>query len=61
MATSETEKERDIITYDELREKAEKLVALLKERQTGYSTWHMLLNISLQEFHDLLCPLFKKQ
>ena len=55
-----SEDERVGITYDLLQEKAEKLVALLKERQIGMFTWHMLLNESLKGFHDLLCPLLRK-
>ena len=53
-----TENGKVEITHDLLQEKAEKLAALLKERQTGLFSWQMLLNESLKEFHDLLCPLF---
>jgi len=49
------------VSYDELQEEAEKLVALLKERETGMFAWHMLLNERLKAFHDILCPLFKNK
>ena len=54
-----TETKKPEITHDALQERAEKLVALLKEREVGMFTWHMMLNESLKEFHDLLCPLFR--
>ena len=46
------------VSHDALQEKAEKLIALLKERETGMFTWHMMLNEQLKEIHDILCPLF---
>ena len=46
------------VSHDKLQEEAEKLVALLKERETGMFTWHMMLNDRLKAIHDILCPLF---
>lgn len=46
------------ITHDRLQEEAEKLVALLKNREVERFSWHMLLNKRLKTIHDLLCPLF---
>lgn len=48
------------ITHDLLQQKLEKLLQLLKERETECFTWHGALNESLSELHELLCPLFRK-
>jgi DNA gyrase/topoisomerase IV subunit A len=56
-----TEERKIEISHDALQERAERLVALLKDRQVGLGIWHVELNESLKEFHDLLCPLFPSQ
>ncbi|MEA3453035.1 MAG: hypothetical protein U9Q96_01725 [Patescibacteria group bacterium] len=58
MADLEREKEVAELTHDDLQERAEKLVALLKDREVGLFSWHLALNGSLQELYDLLCPIF---
>ena len=54
---AKTEQKPDV-SHDRLQEEAEKLVALLKDREVGLFSWHMLLNERLKTIHDLLCPLF---
>lgn len=54
-------KQKSEVSYDKLQEEAEKLVALLKDRETGMFSWHMLLNERLKTIHDLLCPLFSSK
>ncbi len=51
-------KQKDEVSYDKLQEEAEKLVSLLKDREVGMFSWHILLNERLKSIHDLLCPLF---
>ncbi|MEK7653242.1 MAG: hypothetical protein AAB358_02080 [Patescibacteria group bacterium] len=46
------------IGFDDLQQRLEKLVNLLKERETGCFTWHEMLNEQLKKLHGLLCPLF---
>ena len=49
------------LSLDEIQNEAEKLVSLLKERETGMFSWHMLLNERLMSLHNFLCPLFGSQ
>jgi len=56
--TEMAENQKTEITHDKLQEEAEKLVSLLKDREVGLFSWHMLLNKRLKSIHDLLCPLF---
>ena len=49
------------ISHDRLQEEAEKLVALLKDREVGLFSWHILLNERLKTIHDILCPLFSSK
>lgn len=41
------------ISLDDLQTEAEKLLALLKDRQTGISVWHMFLHERLENLHKL--------
>lgn len=50
--------QKSVVSHDRLQEEAEKLVALLKDREVGLFSWHTLLNERLKTIHDLLCPLF---
>mgnify|MGYP001562450634 CR=1 FL=1 len=49
---------RAYVSYDELQDEAEKLLALLKERETGMFSWHMMINERLKAIHGIICPLF---
>jgi len=56
MAGQEVE---SVFSHDKLQDEAEKLLSLLKERETtGLFSWHARLNERLKTIHDLLCPLF---
>jgi len=45
--------EKGEVLLDELQMEAEKLVALLKDRQVGLFTWHDFLRERVQKMHEL--------
>ncbi len=53
--------EKKEITHDSLQEQLERTLNILKQRETGWFTWHMALNEALSELSSTLCPLFQKQ
>ncbi len=53
------EKPEGFGSFDRLQAEAEKLVAILKERETGMFTWHMCVHSQMKVVHDLLHPIFK--
>ena len=46
--------EKKGINLDELQQETEKLLALLKERETGYASWHELMHERLTNLHALI-------
>lgn len=58
--SAQTEQKQTSVTYDQLQAEAEKLVALLKDRETGVFSWHTCVHERLENLHNLLCPMFKK-
>lgn len=51
MTIAKTQMDADL---DELQQEAEKLVALLKDRQPGLMTWGMFLRDRLTRLHGLI-------
>lgn len=47
------------VSLDQLQDEAEKLLALLKDRQTGMMSWHFCLNERLKGFYSLIAPLYQ--
>jgi hypothetical protein len=41
------------VSLDELQSEAEKLVALLKDRQPGLVTWNTLMNERVESIHNM--------
>lgn len=56
-----TKKPKTGVSYDEVQAQAEKLVALLKDRETGLFSWHTCVNEQMKSLHDLICPLCKSK
>jgi len=54
MAGQPTEKNAKTgVNLDELQQEAEKLVALLKDRQSGLMSWNMLMKERVESIHNM--------
>ncbi len=53
-------KTEGFVSFDQLQAESEKLVAILKERETGMFTWHGLVRSQMKVIHDLIHPIFDK-
>ncbi|MEK7576280.1 MAG: hypothetical protein AAB482_01160 [Patescibacteria group bacterium] len=60
VTASDTMTEENSINLDELQEEAEKLLALLKNRQLGLLTWNLFLCERLENLHTLSSKALQK-
>jgi len=44
----------DKIILDEIQQKAETLSALLKEKEYGFTTWHMAVRYQMEQLHRII-------